>query len=225
MLPFVLAAGAIAGAGLSAMQTSKQNKYLKESAKNQMQSVNEELNQARLANYDASAMLYKNAQTRIGQFINSLGGKSGQSVRLALAEVSRDAASDQINLNQDIAYKEKAAMINKQNISTGAQSQMQSVGLSALQGGIQGATTAASLYSSISSFNKANELNKALSNPDLTPAQSNALLSGVPVSQLNNPAVLAYYNNQQQLQNLAVQSATAERNAAFARFGRALFGR
>lgn len=225
MLPFIMAAGALAGGGLSALSASRQNKSLKASAKSQMQSVNDQLVQERLANYDASHILYKNSQTRLGQFINSLGGRTGQSIRLAQAEINRDAASDQINLNQDMAYKEKAAMANKENISRGAQSQMQSVGLSALQGGIQGAATAASLYSSFDAWNKSNELNKVLNDPNLTPAQSNAILSGVPVSQLNNPAVMSYYQNQQRLQQLAVDQATAERNVATARYINSLFGR
>lgn len=221
--PFILAGvGAAAMGGLGAASANKSNQSVKSAARASQEAINANLVQQRLAAMDQRHTLGQQTSSTVGSFFNRGYGR-GQAFRLALAQIYSDVAMDSQNITQGMEYAERAAAIDRQNVRNGANAQMQSVGLAAVSGAVQGAQMGYSLGSGIQNLQRSVEINKVLSNPATTPAQTQAVLSGVPVSQLNNPAVTSYFESQQELHRLALQAAKASRNEALANFGYSIF--
>lgn len=151
MFPFIIAA-AVAGGALAASSASKSNRNVKKAAKANYAILNDQIEQSRFAFYDNASRLGQAAQTNLSNYYLSIQGKTGGAYRAVASQIARDAARDAINLKENAAATEKSLELQKENIRIGAQSQVQSVPLAALQGGISGASTGASLVGAFQSL-------------------------------------------------------------------------
>jgi hypothetical protein len=218
MFPFLIAGGAALGAGMSALSASSNNRAVKQAAAANIAAANNELVQKRFQTYDQMGTLTQNVQSNIGKFLNSSHFGSSGSINAVLAQMYTDAYGDNQALRSDLSNAETSNKLQRQGIVANASNQMQSVGLSVLQGGIQGAMTGAALGSAIDSFNTQNAMSKVLNDPNAPQWKIDAALKGVAPTLLNNPRVAsilsASYTMNQQIQNTALQAAQAQQRAA-----------
>lgn len=162
MVPVAIAAMfafAAAEGALAAQSANANNKAIKNSAKTNMESVDQSIRQSRMNYYDTTEIMSRQAQRALGSVRNAVGFDSGISTTQYIASAIADAEADQAIRRSNLNSTIEAFQQQKKAISAQAKSGMQSVGLAAAGGAIQGAQTGLAVGGALQNLSDAQAAN------------------------------------------------------------------
>jgi len=207
-LPIAMGVGM---AGLSALGASQANSATSKAAVANQKAAAQEIVQNRMAIYDQMGQHSQAVQSRIGSFANSVGFRTGRSINSVIGQMFSDSQADSNALRNRLRNAEVSGQLQLQSIRANANTQMQSVGLAALQGGLQGFSMGMSLQSAISDMSTQLEVSKLVNDPSTPAWKIDALSRGVNPSFFNNAgfsnALQTNWTNMSNIANMSLQSA------------------
>lgn len=154
-MPVPVIAFAVAGAVLGGIRQRGQNKALKKAALLAQGQLNIRVNQAKLQFADQVKRRSAVGQMMISEARNRFGAQTGLSISERLAAMAADMTVDTEALKAGIEATLSDIQFEKMRIAAGAEAQSGSVGLAAIEGGIQGAQLAQSLNASLAAGKQA----------------------------------------------------------------------